>query len=241
MQVVVLIREMTGQARRGFGVTGLCYDDAMATEWLQRVAGDSQKRDSPVDQLVANRGRYGCPEQFSRAVLDLFPPGQSLADEELAAVLSFLENENWGDSQESRHAVALLEQLAARSSDERPLVFLAEMLVGVDRKREALTVFLTVAEVAPTVVAEIGGEFAELATRYGGEDLLRYRLIHAKSALVDGDDEVRELYSELLEDYAGDVDAMARIRQLGVEIDAAVAGGRLSKAMVLRGEPVRKS
>ena len=68
----------------------------------------------------------------------------------------------------------------------------------------------------------------------------RYRLACLQAALADyqdssDDDYIREIYSELLEEYAGDEPAMSQIRPLGTIIDEAVASGSLPRAMVRRG------
>lgn len=120
------------------------------------------------------------------------------------------------------------------------------LLLGRDRER-ALDEFLEALEADPTLV-QFRSEFAELARERGGEAHMRYRMACLRGALAgyrpdgepdladdDGDDYVRELYGELLEDHRGDAEALARIRELGALIDQAVDRGELPRAIVRRG------
>jgi hypothetical protein len=100
--------------------------------------------------------------------------------------------------------------------------------------------FLEVFERHPTLLYEFGGDLLDVARAMGGETWLGYQVACLRAALSDtpdtGDDDyIREIYSELLEDYAEDPAALERIRQLGKVIDAAAREGKLPRALVRRG------
>ena len=68
---------------------------------------------------------------------------------------------------------------------------------------------------------------------------LRVRLSDLRLALEDDadqiDDQVRELYSELLDEYRDDPAALDEIREMGEAFAVAVERGDLPRAMVMRG------
>jgi len=68
---------------------------------------------------------------------------------------------------------------------------------------------------------------------------LRVRLSDLRVALQDDadqlDDQVRELYSELLDEFRDDPAALDEIRELGEAFSVAVERGDLPRAMVMRG------
>lgn len=88
----------------------------------------------------------------------------------------------------------------------------------------------------PALVDDFAEELAALARRLGGAALLGWQIASLRARIeAAGDDDVRERYSELLEEYRGDQAAVARIRLLGRRIDELTREGKLPRAMVLRG------
>ncbi len=76
-------------------------------------------------------------------------------------------------------------------------------------------------------------------------DALLTRLQDLRVALRNGDDDrddqIRELYSALLEEYSADASAIQKIREFGVALERAVEKGEYPRAMVLRGSSRKKT
>ena len=86
---------------------------------------------------------------------------------------------------------------------------------------------------------ELGDDIEDHARRLGGPLWLDYQLAQIRCALAGGGnleaDEIRESYSELLEDYSSDSGELTKVRALGADITAAENRGDLPRAMVMRG------
>lgn len=97
-----------------------------------------------------------------------------------------------------------------------------------------------VAAVRNAIVGEVAdGKKAQEDSR------LDVRLRDLRLALEDDadqvDDQVRELYSELLEEFRDDPQALGKIRALGEDFATAVERGDLPRAMVMRGSSRKPS
>ena len=112
----------------------------------------------------------------------------------------------------------------------------AEALLEVGSDREAMAAFIAAFHQAPSLIYEFD-DLRALADSLGQGWLLEYQLAYLRAAISEFDgsgDDVREMYSELLEEHASDASAVERIRFVGNEIDTAVENGRLPRAMVMR-------
>lgn len=121
-----------------------------------------------------------------------------------------------------------------------------DALLDAGRMAEALEVLLRAVERTPEWLENFD-QLEALAERAGGRPWLRFQLVALRVYLdrdsapsdSDADDQsvdVRELYSELLEQYSGDPQAMAEIRPLGERISALEEEGILPSVLVRRGD-----
>ncbi|HEU5060682.1 MAG TPA: hypothetical protein VFU21_29325 [Kofleriaceae bacterium] len=117
----------------------------------------------------------------------------------------------------------------------------ADGLLAAGRREEAVAEYLEVFARDPGLMVELGPGIEQVAAELGGDMWLDFRLAGLRAALeVAGDDDadtdwVREAYGELLEEHRDDGARLARIREVGRLIDAAVARGDLPRALIRRG------
>lgn len=120
----------------------------------------------------------------------------------------------------------------------------ADGLLAAGRREEAMAEYLEVFSRDPGLVVELGAGIEQVAAELGGDVWLDFRLAGLRAALdvaaserdSDADGEwVREAYSELLEEHRDDGARLARIRDVGRLIDAAVERGDLPRALLRRG------
>jgi hypothetical protein len=137
--------------------------------------------------------------------------------------------------------LALWSSVVDRSASHLARACRADVLLRAGDRAGALGDFLDAIDGDAGLVA-FQPDLAELAREAGGEPRLRFRLAELRAALVglasdddDDDDSVREMYGELLEEFRAEPGAIARIREVGALIDAAVDRGELPRAIVRRG------
>jgi hypothetical protein len=122
----------------------------------------------------------------------------------------------------------------------------ADGLLAAGRREEAMAEYLEVFARDPGLMVELGPGIEQVAAELGGDMWLDFRLAGLRAALevagatsgedTDADtDWVREAYGELLEEHRDDGARLARIREVGRLIDAAVARGDLPRALIRRG------
>jgi hypothetical protein len=88
----------------------------------------------------------------------------------------------------------------------------------------------------PALVDDFAEELAPVAERLGGAARLGWQIASLRARIEAAeDDDVREPYSELLDEYHADPAALARIRLLGRRIDELTREGKLPRALVRRG------
>lgn len=137
--------------------------------------------------------------------------------------------------------LALWSTVVERSASHLARACRADVLLRSGDRAAALGDFLDAVEGDPGLVA-FQPDLAALAREAGGEATLRFRIAELRAALAglasdddDDDDRVREMYGELLEEFRAEPGAIARIREVGALIDAAVDRGELPRAIVRRG------
>ena len=120
----------------------------------------------------------------------------------------------------------------------------ADALLAAGRREEGMAEYLEIFARDPGLVVELGPGIEQVAAEMGGDVWLDFRLVGLRAALdvaaaaVDDDADaewVREAYGELLEEHRNDGARLARIREVGRLIDAAVERGDLPRALFLRG------
>jgi hypothetical protein len=215
--------------------------------WLRRIArrwqhdGGARGHQREIDDLFYKRSLYDSTAAFLEALLALFPDGRPLADADLRRLVDELRGV-WGaekalEEGELEEHLSFWQELARRSGDAYALACYADTLLVAGRSEAAIGSFLEAFALAPSLCIELGDDLAVEARSLGDPFWLYYRLARLRSLLVDAQDgdELRELYSELLEDYSGDSSALDEIRGVGEEIQAAVDKGEVPRAMVRRG------
>jgi hypothetical protein len=125
--------------------------------------------------------------------------------------------------------------LARRTRDPLVRACHAEALLLLGKTRRAVREFLAVFAERPELLFEFGNDLPRVAAGLGDDMLFEYRLLHLRALLDSEAEEVRELYSELLDEYAEVPVCLARLQAIGNAIDKAVALGKLPRALVRRG------
>jgi len=212
----------------------------------ERVAGVETtpvEHGSAISELFYRRSLYDSDGAFLRDVLKLFPQGDSLADTDLRTLLLELRG-IWGAEQALVDGV-LVEQrefwlaLAGKTGSPYAHACYADTLLVAGENAAAVEAFALALELAPELLGEMAQDLDEVARHVGGEPWLHYCLAKLAAMIAgqgnrDDDDESRELYSELLEDFAGDTEALRRIHHQGQTLEEAVKRGEMPRAMVLR-------
>lgn len=152
-------------------------------------------------------------------------------------------------------AVKVFAALAERyPKSPEVIAFYGDMLLAARDYERGMTELLKAFALDGNLVPLFDDEVADIACSLGGEHWLGYQLAELQSALAaaeqnagageDADlldaviepDEIRERYSELLEEYRGDAEATHRIRELGVRITELEAAGILPRSFMRRGD-----
>ena len=223
-------------------------------KWFHHIAekiagGDHEARrhaasehGKAISELFYRRSLYATSEGFLRDLLGLFPKGEPLADSDLRVLIAELRG-IWG-AERALVEGELAEQrdfwlgLADHTGSAYAHACYADTLLVAGRRDEAVEAFALSLELAPELLPEMAQDLDDIARDVGGAPWLHFCLAKL-AALIGGqadqdDDESRELYSELLEEFAGDSEALQRIHFHGQALEAAVKRGEMPRAMVLR-------
>jgi hypothetical protein len=202
------------------------------------------KRQQKILDILLNRSVYDTEAEFLATVLSALRRDSPLEEETLRVLMTHLrghygqEYSKIGDAMDEH--LAFWQTVADEFGTPLARACYADTLLLARREDEAMELFLATFADQPTLLYEFGGDLYDVARSIGEPTWLRYRLACLQAALSDyqdstDDDYIREIYSELLEEYAGDAAAMTQIRPLGAIIDAAVEQGTLPRALVRRG------
>ncbi len=199
-----------------------------------------------IAELLALRAEYPSTRLFLKAVLDALPPDEALSDGTVARISRALRgiqpDQFYGDDTELvahqdfwfRLSYNFPESAYARAC-------YADILLTTGDESGALDHYADAFDAKPPLLFEFGENIYDLAKNAGGDVWLRYQLACLRAALdhdeaADAEDDfVRELYSELLEDYREDPEAMRRILHIGAQLRDLEADDRLPRAIVRRG------
>jgi hypothetical protein len=217
--------------------------------WLRRfmelLRGGPEGRGSEqvenVRSVLLRHSAYDNESQFLAAVLDALAADAQIEDETLRELIAHLrghygeELSRIGDDVEAH--LGFWRDLAGRFDHPLAAACHADTLLLAGQHAEAMQLFLGIFDRQPTLLYEFGGDLYDVARDLGGAIWLGYQLACLRAGLAEppDDDYVREMYSELLEEYAGEPAALARVREVGKAIDEAVLAGRLPRALVRRG------
>lgn len=227
---------------------------SMAPAWLShlvdrlRARGDGvSERERRVLAILVRRASFADEAAFLAELRAELEPEAGSIDEHTVEVLALNLRGHHGEELDrvgvhvGEH-LALWSSVVERSASHLARACRADVLLLAGDRGAALADFLAAVDGDPGLVA-FQPDLAELAREEGGEARLRFRLAELRAALAglgsdddgDDDDRVRELYGELLEEFRADPGAIARIREVGALIDAAVDRGDLPRAIVRRG------
>lgn len=195
-----------------------------------------------ISELFYRRSLFESSGDFLRDLLALFPEGEPLADADLRVLLHELRG-IWG-AEKALALGELTEQsefwlgLAGHTGSAYAHACYGDTLLVGGQNAEAVEAFALSLELAPELLPEIAQDLDDVAREVGGAPWLHFCLAKL-AALIGGqadpdDDESRELYSELLEEFSGDSEALARIHYHGQVLEEAVRRGDMPRAMVLR-------
>jgi hypothetical protein len=198
-------------------------------------AGEQARR---VQDVLDGRGAYADDAALFEALLRVMPAGEPLEQTSLAHIVRALRVDPAGEVDLDPDAeLAFWAALGARFPDDAYIqACWGDGLRASDRRAEGLERLLRAFELDPSLVDEFADDVELLAERSGGQVWLRYRICDLRSRLDDPDqsDDIRELYSELLEDHRDDPASMARLRALGRQINELTAEDKLPRAIVRR-------
>lgn len=209
--------------------------------------GEPSGQERAVVAILARAGLGDPPEALHRALLGALPAGTPLGDASLARITVALRGprRDGEDGIDADHPhLEFWQTLRQRFPDNAYLAACyGDELARDGQEAAAAGELLTAFELDPALFVEFGDEILPACERLGGALWLRFRLAELRARIegepeVEDDDfeDVREQYSELLEDCADDPDAMARVRALGRRIDELTAADRLPRVFVRRGD-----
>lgn len=199
------------------------------------AAGADQ--DHRVRAVLDRRGLYDGDGAFLDALLAALPVTDPLTATSLARIARALRVRPQELDVDAAAEIDFWRRLADRFPDDGGVrACLSSALVDDQQQQLALAAALDAVDRDPSLVAELADEVTALADRAGGHASLRLELAELIARLDEPEeaDDIRERYSELLEDHRGDGTATAHIRRLGARINQLTAAGKLPRAFVRR-------
>lgn len=215
----------------------------------RRSRGGGSEQERRIAELLALRAEYPGLRSFLNAVLDALPPEEPLQDATVARMARSLRGIHadrlFADEAELAEHAEFWFRVSYNFPDSAyARACYADILAAADDVDGALAHFADAFDAKPELLFEFGNEVYDMAKRAGGDIWLRYQIACLRAALDQGahdavadedDDYVRELYSELLEEYRDDPAAMRRILHIGAQLRDLEAEDRLPRAIVRRG------
>lgn len=211
----------------------------------ERIAGGEHapaEHGVAISELFYRRSLYSEGGAFLADLLALFPAGEPLADSDLRVLLTELRG-LWGAEQalvdgELNEQREFWLALAGHTGSAYAHACYGDTLLVAGEYAGAVEAFALSLELAPDLLPEIAQDVDEVAREVGGAPWLHFCLAKLAALIASEqdreDDESRELYSELLEEFAGDSEALQRIHYHGEVLEEAVKRGEMPRAMVLR-------
>ncbi len=195
-----------------------------------------------MDELFYKRSLYAETKAFLDAIVGIFPVGAPIDDSELGHLIAHLYG-LWGaqnallDGEIEAH-IGFWDTISARSGSPYARACQADALHYAGREAEAIAVLTLALAQEAQLVEELDDGFLDTAQRLGGVAHLQFKLAVLRARLACGgdteDDSARELYSELLEEFSSDGNAVEQIREVGRALEEAVLRGDMPRALVMR-------
>ncbi len=208
-------------------------------DWFRKRPAEPEATERALSALLLREAAYDTPEEFFAAIARAVPAGKPLPEGAARLLVTRLRGycDGYGEqnSELLKQVEALWAELARRTDDPFVCACHAETLLARGKKHRAVQEFFRVFAQRPELLFEFGGDLPNVVAGLGEASLFEYRLLHLRALLESEADDVRELYSELLDEYADDPEALARLHKIGAEIEAAVLSGKLPRALVRRG------
>lgn len=224
------------------------------------AAGDSPAQERRVADLLDRRDEFADIAAYLAALHELLAVEPDLDEVTVARVALSLDGEDLPSTVEFWTQLG-----ARFPDHALLAVCRANALLRDARDQEAMDCIAATLELDPRMVTELDDVAAVIAHEQGGAIWLRYQLAELYALLADIEDaaasaasasaesgdsggdagaledaeelgeEVRERYSELLDEYREDPDALARIRALGAIITRLEHEGLLPQCLIRRG------
>ena len=222
------------------------------SEWLERLRSLVRAQDRTPDSEQSRRVEAALLDRalFSSDVTRLEVVQRAIGDEPLDArslehLVSALKSPGLAEAgltdDEADAHLAFWRGLAGKNPDDPVLeAHLADVEMVVGDPGAGLSRFVDAFDRKPELFVEFGWDLEDDARALGGELLFRWQLhhlrwfLHAAAEHLEGGEEARELYGELLDEYRDDPDRLARLHPLGEEIQRLEVAGDLPRAMVVR-------
>lgn len=220
------------------------------SEWLERLRGLVRAQDRTPDSEQSRRVEAALVDRalFASDVPRLEAVRRAIGDETveprtlelLVAALKTPAVSELTEDEADAH-LALWRGLAERQPDDPVLAaHLADVEMVVGDAGVGLRRFLDAFDRKPDLFVEFGWDLEHDARALGGDVLFRWQLHHlhwflrAAAEHLEGGEEARELYGELLDEYRDEPDKLARLHPLGEELHRLEVAGDLPRAMVVR-------
>lgn len=214
------------------------------TAFAARLSGGpaSKTGSDRISDIFYKRSLYPDTPAFLGDLLEAFPVGDGIADGELALLIEKLCG-LWGAQKaqvegELEAYIPFWLGLAERTGSPYARACYGDALFCAGHRRESIVAFTMALAGDPNLVAELDDELMRAAQELEPELHLAYKLAVLRARLATSadfeDDAARELYSELLEEFASDSGAVKQIRQVGEALEAAVRRGAMPRALVMR-------
>lgn len=222
------------------------------SEWLERLRSLVRTQDRTPDSEQSRRVEAALLDRalFSSDVRRLEVVQRAIGDEPVDArtlehLVAALKSPGFIDGalteDEADAHLDFWRTLAARHPGDPVLeAHLADVEMVVGDAGVGLRRFVDAFDRKPELFVEFGWDLEDDARALGGEPLFRWQLhhlrwfLHAAAEHLEGGEEARELYGELLDEYRDDPAKLALLHPLGEEIHRLEIAGDLPRAMVVR-------
>jgi hypothetical protein len=202
-------------------------------------SADSATTEKTLAAVLLKEGVFETRQEFFAAIARAVPNGEPLPEPVARLLITRLRGfcDGYGEknSADLKDVVLLWAELARRTRDPLVRACHAEALLLSGKTRRAVREFFSAFGERPELLFEFGNDLPRAAAGLGDDTLFEYRLLHLRALLDSEAEEVRELYSELLDEYAEQPACLRRLQVIGNEIDQAVLAGKLPRALVRRG------
>ena len=222
------------------------------SDWLERLRSLVRTQDRTPDSDQSRRVEAALLDRalFSSDATRLAAVARAIGDEPVDArtlehLVAGLKSPVFGeldltDDEADAHLEFWKALVTKHPGDPVLAAHLAEVEMVVGDAGVGLRRFVDAFDRKPELFVEFGWDLEDDALALGGEPLFRWQVhqlrwfLKAAAEHLEGGEEARELYGELLDEYRDDTAKLAQLHQLGEEIHRLELAGDLPRAMVVR-------